>query len=419
MRRLVLFFLCAASLAAATATKTHLQFRAEAEAALVSKDYAAARTAYTRALALRPDSPRYLRNLAVACALDAHKDEALDALLRLAGLGIVVRVETDAAFASLQGTPEFTAILEKLAANGAPRGKVDAFAELPSQAGIIEGIAFRESTGDLFLGDVHLRCIWRRDRAGQLTRFTAEDAELLGVFGLALDEKHGALWAATSALPEMSGFTPALKGRAGLAEFDLASGKLRRVRAVPADGRDHVLGDLLIAPDDTIYLTDSAAPIIWELEPGNTQLTKLLESPNFISLQGLAIVGRSLLVSDYSNGLFAINPGSLEVRAIAPPPNTTLLGLDGFISVPGGIIAVQNGIAPQRLVRISLSPDLATVRKFEVLAAALPGLDDLTLVTMAHGRPTFVSASGWEGFAPAKSAHPSAHAVKIFQLAAP
>jgi tetratricopeptide (TPR) repeat protein len=264
------------SLALAAAPKTHRDLRAEGDAAYQRKDYAAAHDAYTAALALQPDSPRYLHKLAAICTLAGNKKEALETLRRLTSLGVVTAVANDPDFSGLRGTPEFADILRALEANRVPRGTTDSIAELTAQTGIIEGLAWRERTGDLFLGDVHQRCIWRRDRAGMVTRFTVEDEELLGVFGLAIDEKRGALWAATSALPEMSGFTAAHKGQAALAEFDLATGDLRRVLAVPADGRDHVLGDLLLAPDGTLYLTDSTAPVVWQFAPGDDVLTKLV-----------------------------------------------------------------------------------------------------------------------------------------------
>ncbi len=414
MRFLVLLALVG-SLAAAD-PRTHRDLRAAADAAYARKDYAAAHDAYAAALALQPDSPRYLHNLAATAALSGNKQEALKTLQHLAALGIVTRVDTDRDFASLQGTPEFADLLRQFEANRAPHGAAEAIAELPGQTGIIEGIAWRERTGDLFLGDVHRRCVWRRDRAGTVTRFTVDDEELLGVFGLAIDEKRGALWAATSALPEMSGFMSALKGQAALAEFDLATGDLRRVLPVPGDGRDHLLGDLVLAPDGTLYLTDSAAPIVWQFSPGDDALMKLVESPQFFSLQGLALGGHTLLVSDYANGLFTIDLGSLAIRALAPPAKATLLGIDGLVAVPGGVVAVQNGVTPQRILRLAFSTDTSAITRVDVLAAALPGLDDLTLIGPAGDHLAVVAGSGWEGFDPAKGAHPASHTVRLLGL---
>src|SRR4051812_6262303 len=230
--------------AAEPGAKTHLEFRADAETAYQRKDYAEARDAMQAALALRPDSPRYLHTLAAFSALTGDAKAAFGYLHRLTALGIATNVERDPDFASLQGTPEFLKVIGELAANRAPQGAAEVVAELPNRTGVIEGIAFRERTGDVFLGDVHHRCIWRRDREGRIARWTAEDDEVLGIFGVAIDEPRNTVWAAMTALPEMSDFTPDLKGVAGLASFNLLTSELRRVVEVPGDGRDHGIGDL-------------------------------------------------------------------------------------------------------------------------------------------------------------------------------
>ncbi len=399
--------------------KSHGDYRREAQAAYERKDYPAARAAFAAALALRPDSPRYLHNLAALSALTGDDRAALDYLRRLAALGVATAVERDPDLAKLQGTPDFLRVLQLFAANRSPQGEAEVMAELPGRTGIIEGLAFRPRTGDLFLGDVYHRCIWRRDRDGRVTRFSAEDDALFGVFGLAIDEARNTLWAATTALPEIAGYEPEMKGQAALVEFNLATSELRRVVPVPGDGRDHGLGDVLVAPDGTVYATDSLAPIIWQLDPDSEEMVKLVESPEFESLQGLALSDRTLVVADYSNGLFAINLADASVRSLKPPANATLLGIDGLVAVPDGIVGVQNGVTPQRVVRIALSSDLQAITGVTVLAAALPQLTDLTLVTLVDGRPTFVAGAGWDIFDAKKAKQPPAHPVRIFQVNLP
>jgi hypothetical protein len=425
VRRLLLFsasLLLPLSLSSAlSAAPSHVDLRRTAEAAYQRKDFPAARDAYAAALALRPDSPRYLHNLAATQALTGQADAALATLRRLTALGVSTAVERDTDFAKLQGTPAFNSIRTALAANREPQGAADVLFDLPGRTGLIEGFVSRERTGDLLLGDVHHRCIWRRDRDGRVTRFSAEDEELFGIFGLALDEPRQTLWAATSAVPEMSGFTKEHKGHAALAAFSLVTSELLRIVPVPSDGRDHILGDLLITPDGTVYATDSAAPIIWRLAPGAEEMDKLIEYPAWISLQGLVLQERTLLVADYANGLFAIDLASSApvVHALAPPADATLLGLDGLAPAPGGLVAVQNGVTPQRIVRIALAGDLLSVTSVTVLASGLPHLTDLALITLVNGQPTFIANAGWDTFDLSKAAQPPAHTVRIFQIPAP
>jgi tetratricopeptide (TPR) repeat protein len=399
--------------------KSHEDFRDEAVAAYQRKDYQQAREATLAALALRPDSPQYLRNLAALSALLGDPPAALDSIRRLIALGVAPPIERDPDFASLQGTPPFLRILQELAALRAPQGEIEVMAELPGRTGIIEGIAFRPRTGDLFLGDAHHRCIWRRDRDGQVARFTAEDDELLGIFGIAIDEQRNSLWATMSAVPEMSGYVPEMKGHAALAEFNLATSELRRVIPIPIDGRDHGLNDLCIGPEGTVYATDSKAPVLWLLAPESEEFQKAAESPLFGSLQGVAIEQRTLIVADYANGLFTIDIATGNITALAPPKNATLVGIDGIAIVRGGMVAVQNGVQPERVIQIALTPALDAISAVTVLAAAQPELNDLTLVTVANERPTLVAGAGWAGLDGVRIRQPTPHTVRIVQLTLP
>src|SRR4051812_25626091 len=90
--------------AAEPAEKTHQDFRREAAAAYERKNYAAAKEATLSALDQRPDSPRYLYNLAALSALTNDNATAFDTLRQLAALGVVMPVQRDPDFAKLQGT---------------------------------------------------------------------------------------------------------------------------------------------------------------------------------------------------------------------------------------------------------------------------------------------------------------------------
>ncbi|MBP7483157.1 MAG: hypothetical protein KA788_11535, partial [Lacunisphaera sp.] len=156
---IVLFcFLTTFATAAVEPAKTHFDYRREAVAAYQAKDSPAMLAACESALQLRPDSPRYFYNLAIAQLLTSQPDAALGTLRQLAALGISMSIARSEDLAPLRERPEFAAILNTMAGNLAPHGKLTTLHELPETAGILEGLAWRESTGDLFVGDVHQRC---------------------------------------------------------------------------------------------------------------------------------------------------------------------------------------------------------------------------------------------------------------------
>ena len=310
------------------------------------------------------DVPAQARGGDAAQLANDRAADALATLERLAALGVHSPVEQSPEFAALQGTKEFQAVAKKIAANLRPQGRGEIAFSLPGMTGVIEGVAWREKTGEFFFGDPHHRGVWVRTPGAkgdaQVRRFTPEGEELWGVLGLAVDEANGVLWAATAAVPAMAGFMPPQDGTAGLAEIDLATGAVRRVIPVvrgAGDRHSHVLGDLALGPDGSVYVPDSGAPVVWRLAPGGAALERLVESTEFLSLQGAAVSrdGSALWVADHANGLLRIDLASLAVSRPESPANTTLLGLEALVRAPNGnLIAVQNGVRPTRVLRIAL-----------------------------------------------------------------
>lgn len=288
-------------------------------------------------------------------------------------------------------------------------------AELPAMDGIIEGVALQPETGAAYFSDVRNRCIWTRTGDGPLHRFSSESDGLLGVFALKIDATGRTLWASSAALPEMKGYTAADRGRALLAAYDLPTHTLRRTYALPADGRAHVPGDFLLAPDGTIYATDSLAPVIWRLAPGADRIEAWLEQPRFKSLQGIALSAdeRSLYVADYPNGLWRIDLATRTVAPLPAPAGFNLRGVDGLYAVPGGLVGVQNGLNPSRVIRVDLDTGGA-IAGARVLPAGTD-LADLSLGQVVDNRFAFISHSGWDLF-PNPAATPAPHSVLLHQV---
>jgi hypothetical protein len=274
---------------------------------------------------------------------------------------------------------------------------------LPAMTGLVEGIAHRPKTGAYYFGDVRLRCVWVRDTDGKVTRFSAPDDRLSGIFRVTVDEARGALWASMGALPQMEGFTEAKKGAGGLAEFDLASGKVRRVIAAPADGGQHLLGDFVLLADGTIYATDTTAPIIWRLAPGGTTLDVFIRD-QFRSLQGITTTadGRGLFVTDYPVGVLHVDLRIKAVRKLTIPKGADLRGLDTLLRTPdGALVAIVNATAPQRVVRLQIDAEASAITGGEVLTND-PAMTDATLGTLVGDDLVFIADGGWNRFEPGK-----------------
>jgi sugar lactone lactonase YvrE len=288
-------------------------------------------------------------------------------------------------------------------AAGTISARAEAAFTLPDMRGLIEGIAFRPTTGGYYFGDVHLRCVWLRSADGRVTRFSAPDDRLLGIFRIAVDEARGALWVSIGALEQMEGFGEKHKGASGLAELDLVTGAVRRVVMAPADGAPHLLGDFVQVADGTIYATDETSPVIWTLAPGSSALVPLVTGA-FKSLQGITLDadGRGLSVTDYRLGVLHVDIATKAVRPLTVPAGADLRGLDTLLRTPdGALVAIFNATPRQRILRLTLDAAANAITGTDVLAAD-PALVDVNLGTLVGGDLVFIANGGWARFEPGR-----------------
>ncbi len=412
MRRLPLLVLATCGIL--SAAPKHIALLKDAAAAMKAGDNPTALAKLEAAAKLRPDYPRIQLNLARLNAEAGKTDDALAALDRLAAMGLSLNLAADPALAPLAGLPRFKEITSRLVANATvARGEL-APLRLKGVTGIIEGCLCDPATGDWYFGDVRNRCIWKRGADGALRKVTDDAEQLDGVFKLLLTEDRKTFWAATASVGAMAGPGADEEGaRSALVAFDFASGKIAARYPTPADGRKHLLGDFILAPDGALYATDSFAPVIWRLPPGGTQLGAWLENDDFLNLQGLAFSadGQSLFVADYSNGIWRIDVATKAAALLPAPANATFFGIDGLYAVRGGLLAVQNGVSPQRVLRI----DPATGAT-QAVAGGYPAMTDLSLGTLADGRFHFIADSGWALFDPPPAKAPPARELTVYSF---
>lgn len=411
---LTLLVACAVTMALWAEPPQRALFR-EAAAAQQAGQLDLALEKLAAARALRPDYPRLLLEIARVNAAAGHADAACAALENLARIGFAFAPAKDPALAPLASAPAWPTLVAKFAANAAPRGSAELALTLPTHDGIVE-TAVADSQGRWFFADVRNRCIWMRETDGALRELSRAGDGLLGVFSLALDEIRGRLWAGVSATPETKNFRPAERSGAFVAQYDLATGALVGAIRLPADGRPHMLGSLALAEDGSMLATDSAAPVIWRVVAGETQPEAWLENDQFASLQGLAFSadGRAVYVADYANGIWRIDVASKNPRLLRAPANATFFGIDDLRCTGRSLVAVQNGVAPFRVLRIDLD-DAGDARAATVLAGAQPQLDDLAGGWLHDGRYYVVGNAGWNLFA-SPTATPAPRDISIFAI---
>ena len=395
MNRIAVALLLAVTAAAAFADDLADSRKAyqAALAAYEKKDYRGFLENVRAASALRPQHGTLLVRYAAALVLTGQREAALAALERVAGMGLVYAVGEEADFASLRGQPRFEAVVKRFEGNAKPVGVAREEAAIEELGLIPEGMAYDVRSRRLFVSSVRSRKIVTIDGKKNVAAFAGELP--WGVFGMAVDEDRGVLWATTSALPQVEGFKAEDKGKSALLRIDLRSGKVLATLA-PPDAGPHHFGDVTVAPGGAVYVSDSASPVIYTVK--NDALEVFLRGP-FASLQGLAADASTLYVSDYSKGLYAIDRRTRDLRLLGVPREASLLGVDGlYLTGPRTLVATQNGTIPNRIIRIRLVPSGLAVAAVEPLLANAPGLGDPTLGVVVDKRFFFNGNAQWDLF---------------------
>jgi sugar lactone lactonase YvrE len=374
------------------------RLRAEGVAAASADDLATAAARLAEADERIPNHPGLMLMRARVAAAAGQPAEALALAQRYADTGLSMNLGGDPALAGLSDQPGFERLAATVEANREPVGadRLESLAAIPGD-GLVESVARDETRGRWLVAMIHGRTIMALDDAGEVSPFLAPDAEIGGVLGLAMDAPAGVLWAATAPLP------PALHGRAAdapplasaLLKIDAAGGRV--LARYPAPGEGQMLGDVALGPDGTVYV---AGGDLFQLRPGGEALEVLLPAGQMRSPQGMAAApdGAALIVADYSSGIWRVDRATGAAARLEAPANASLIGVDGLISDGRFLYALQNGTAPQRVLKLTPDAGWSRIEAVETLAANLPQLDEPTTGLVHDGELVFVSRSQWSDF---------------------
>jgi sugar lactone lactonase YvrE len=374
---------------------------AQASAAYERKDFALFLEHSRKAAQAAPYSPNALYNLACAHALSRDATSAAAALDRLSGRKVYFNVAADSDFDPIRETAAFQAARERLEQLKAPITRSSPAITIPEKDLIPEGIAHDTATGSFFVSSVHKRKIVRIAQGGARVDFATESKHgLFAVLGLAVDASRRVLWACTSAVPEMSGYRAELKGQAALVALDLGTGRLLRRLSPPDPGREHNLNDLAIDAQGNLFVSDAVSSAIYMLPAGGDALSELVPPGKFTSPQGIALSPdeRSVYVADYARGVARVDKATRAVTFLAPPEDAVLTGIDGLRMWKGDLIAIQNGIRPHRVVRLSLREDGSGFRGSQILEMNNPTFNEPTLGVTVGQDFYYIANSQWGSF---------------------
>ncbi len=361
----------------------------EARAAYDKGDKATFLAKYEEIARRRPGDVNVLYNLACGQALNGKTADAEGTLLQIAALRSAADLDADTDFDSIRQTSGYRTAAAQMKALRSERissGAVVAFA-IPEKGLVPEGVAWDPVTKSFFVSSIRKRKVFRIDASGKVSVFVApREGGLRTAAGIGVDPKRRSLWVASEAMPHMEGYEKDSPLQSAIFEFDADTGKFRRELRPPEAGKPAAFDDLAVGGDGRVYVNDGENGRVWTLAPGAGALEVFLETDLFRGTQGLAPTpdGRTLYLSDYS-GLYRVDVASKRITRLAVPADVALNGVDGLVWAGGSLYAIQNGVEPNRIIRVDLAADGATVTGAKILEMNHPAFDEPTLGCAADG----------------------------------
>ena len=287
-------------------------------------------------------------------------------------------------------TPAFKEIVARLE-NREPevRHARPAFTLADQRDLVPEGITYDPAEQVFYVTGSHRRNVIRVDRQGRAVEFAAHPA-MLGALGTHIDAARRLLWVATTALPEMRGYTPDAEGRSALFALDLRDGRVVRKIDFGSKEQPSLLNDFVILADGTLLVTDTSGNRVMRLAPDADQLEVWLDGfgyPNGIVLSEDA---QQVYVADF-RGLTRVTLADKSRQKIESA--AMLNGIDGLALHNGAIVGIQNAVGKARVVRVA--PDSGRV---EILEAKNPLFEVPTTGVIVDDELWFIANPGLRSF---------------------
>lgn len=376
------------------------RLRSEAVAAANAEDPVTAAERLAQADALIPNHPGLMLMRARLAAQGGDQAESVAQLARYADAGLVVDPSRDPTLSTLAETPGYAEIVARIATNGEPVGadRMLVVAIVPTR-GLAESVARDEVRGRWLVSQIAGRRIVAINDDGFGEPFLDAAPDIGGVLGIVVDAARGRVWAVTAPLP------PAINGQdtsppTALLEIDLADGRVLARYPAPDGKADRTFGDIALGPDGAVYVADSGGGEVFRLAPGAEALTILVGPGRFGSPQGMTVTpdGLALIVIDYSSGLYRVDLATGAAARLAAPADASMIGVDGLARDSRALYAIQNGVNPQRVLKLTMDAGWTRIDAVDVLAANLPEIDEPTTGLVHDGGLVFVSRSQWSDF---------------------
>lgn len=351
----------------------------EANQAYAAGDYPTYRASLEALHKLRPNNSEYMYQLVIAHALLEEKRQAYDLMLRMQRQGLAYDFTATDDTKSIRGTEVFDYVNDLMIKAAQPVGEAEPVFTLPESIKSPEAFGWDESRQKFLIGTMAGGEVFAVGKDGKVEELLKADADngLWAVIGILADAQRNRLWITSAAIPGAARFDPIDKGRSALFEFKLDTLEPLQRYAVPVDGNAHILGNMVLATNGDLFTADRALPLVYSKPANEDKLKPVLVLKDMISQRGLAMQpnGRLMYVADREMGIAVVDFEARQAGALAAPANLNLGGIDGLYLKDNTLYIIQNGIRPQRVMRLQLDADGKRIESVGPLAVAQPAFD--------------------------------------------
>lgn len=369
--------------------------------AYAAGDYMTFRMALQKIHSMRPYNSDYMYQLVVAHALLDEKSAAYDLMLRMQQQGLSYDFTATENTMNIRNTEVFDYVNDLMVMAGQPLGKAEPVFTLPGNVVMPEAISWDESRQKLLIGTVAEGSILAVGEDGQVTELIKADETngLWAIFDILVDSVRNRLWVTTAASAKFSGFDATDQGRSALYEFNLETLEIIHRYPVPVDGKPHSLGNMVMNPGGDIFIVDRALPFVYSKPAGQGKLKAMLASREMISMRGIAMQpdGRIMYVADRELGILVVDLEAGRAGKLVVPDTLNLAGIEGLSLWKNHLVIIQNGIKPQRIMRLQLDSTGTQVTAIRPLAVALPEFDYPSYGTVRGNDLYYFANSQWAG----------------------
>ena len=336
-------------------------------------------------------SPDAMLELARADARDGDSRAALQQLGDIAQMGVAqANVAALRDFSALHTRVAFRDILRHMSINTRPISHAQR-AFVIADAGLLpEDLTYDPGKGEFLLTSAREARIVAIAPGGRMSTF-ARAPDGWPMLAIKVDASRRALWATEVALTGFRSVPQRDWGRSVVLEYDLRTGRLLQRIEGPAASQ---LGDMTLSPAGDLLVADSNKGGLYLLRHDDLRLVRL-NTHEFVSPMTPAFISpHQALIADYVRGIALLDLGTDQVEWVAMADKYALEGTDGLYWYGGRLIAIQNGLAPERLMSFTLEAGHARISAQETIESGTPNLDPTHGVIVA-GSLYYIANSGW------------------------